>query len=79
MASLKKYSDKEWSEAKKAGFRRKKPKKPKASASLTVLNNYVTRWNKYVDDVKKAAKKYRTKEAEKKKRDSLKEKIRGHR
>mgnify|MGYP006295888869 CR=1 FL=1 len=56
-------------EARKAKFRRKKPKKPKLSASKSVYKNFVNRYNDWAKAVKKAAADYREKE-------KLKEKIR---
>jgi hypothetical protein len=57
--SLKKLSEATKSEARKAGKLPKAPKKPKQSASLSALNNYVTRHNAYVDKVQAMAAKYR--------------------
>ena len=45
--------------ARKAGFRKKAPKKPGRGASLTVLENYVSRHNNFVKEVKAAAAKAR--------------------
>lgn len=76
MAQIKSYTDAEHRDAKKAGFKRKKPKKPAASASLRTLENWVARYNQWVTDLKAKAKQYKQKEADKKKRDTLKNKIR---
>ena len=76
MAAIKKLSAEELRKARKSGFKRKKPKKPKASASLTVLENWVSRYNQWVDDAKAKIKQAAEKEREKKKREDLKAKIR---
>lgn len=44
--------------AKKAGFKRKPPKKPK-SKTFDSLSNYIVRYNDYVKDLKEAATKGR--------------------
>lgn len=67
MATLKTISTKELSEARKGGFGRKKPKKPKQSASLSSMEGYIDRFNRWVDDAKQKAKEYREREALKKK------------
>lgn len=56
-------STKEKQEARKAGFRAKSPKKPKRNASLSVLENYLSRVKEYERKVKDAAAKYRKREA----------------
>lgn len=70
MASLKKLSEAEKDKARKAGGLTKPPKKPKKSASVTALANYVTRHNAWVDRMRKKgtekAKKTSAKEALKK-------------
>ena len=71
MATLKSISTKELSEARKAKFRRKKPKKPKQSATLSAMESYIERYNQWVSDAKEKAKEYRAKEV-------LKKKIRTH-
>lgn len=67
MATLKTITTKELSEARKGGFNRKKPKRPKQSSSLTSLESYIDRYNKYVDDAKAKAKEHREREQLKKK------------
>lgn len=63
MAALLKVSESEKSLARKAGKLPKAPKKPKRNASLTVLDNYITRHNDYVKKIKDRAAKSRRKEA----------------
>ncbi len=72
MATIKKISHDELRLARKGKFKRKKPKKPKANATLTTYKNWVARYNAWVDDAKRAAKEY--KELEK-----LKTQVRSHR
>ena len=79
MAALKKLSAQELSKARRAGFKRKKPKMPKKSASLTVMENYVRRWNEYVDAAKAKIKAKAQKEADKKKKESLYNQIKSSR
>lgn len=64
-------SAKELGEARKAGFKRKAPKKPKMSASLTVMQGYFERVKEYEKAAKAKASEYR-------KREALKKKIRGY-
>ncbi len=71
MASIKKFTQDEMRLAKKAGFKRKKPKKPKASSTLSVQENYVSRYNAYVDEIKRKAKDAKKKEAIRKQIDSV--------
>lgn len=71
MATPKKFSKSDLSKARKAGFKRKKPKRPKQSASLTVWENYVARWNNWVDDAKAKIKEKADKEREKEKKKKL--------
>ena len=40
--------------AKKAGFKKKAPKKP-SSRSMAVMSSYIQRWNDWCKDVNKAA------------------------
>jgi hypothetical protein len=53
MAFLK-FSPEELRNAKKAGFKRKKPRKPK-SKTLAALTSFQERYNQYVKDMKQAA------------------------
>ena len=77
MAKIKSYTKDQYANAKKAGMKAKKPKKPKAGASLTQLENWVDRYNSWVDKITEGDKKYKRKEADKKKRESLKKQISG--
>jgi len=52
MASLKKISVDELRKARKSGFKRKSPKRPKRSAGLSVLESYIARYNAWVDDAR---------------------------
>lgn len=76
MAAIKTITPDQLRKAKKAGFKKKKPKKPKASASLTVLENWVSRYNAWIDDAKNKIKEADRKEKEKAKREKLKNQIR---
>lgn len=49
-------------EARKGGFKRKKPKKPKKSSSVTVWKNYEDRMQEWEREVKNAQKAYKDKE-----------------
>lgn len=60
--TLKTYTDEELRQARKGGFKRAKLKKPKAGATLTQLENYVSRHNKWVDDMKEKAKQQKARE-----------------
>lgn len=62
MASIKKISDATLKDARKGGFKRKKPKKPKQSASYTTLVNWIDRWNNWCRDAEMKAKEYRQRE-----------------
>lgn len=53
MALIKVSSD-EIRKARKAGFKRKAPKKPKKSASLSTLESYVSRHNEWAKSLKEA-------------------------
>lgn len=55
--SLLKISADELRKSRKSGFKRKAPKKPKRSASVQVLENYISRYNSWVKDAKASAKK----------------------
>lgn len=56
--------------ARKAGFKKKAPKKPKQSASLSTMESYVSRYNDW-------CKQARQKISDGKKRENLKKQIRG--
>lgn len=71
MAALKKLSSNDLRLAKKAGFGRKKPKKPKRSAGVSAKESYIARWNEYVDAAKEKIK-------EQKKIAALNKQIHGH-
>jgi len=45
--------------ARKGGFGRKKPKKPKQSSTLNTLENWVVRYNAWVKDAKAKAAEYK--------------------
>jgi hypothetical protein len=64
---LRKINDETLRKARKAGFKAKAPKKPKQSASATVMKNYIARHNEWVSKANEAAKKSNEKEALKKK------------
>jgi len=49
-------------DARKAGFRRKKPRKPRASASKATFENFIKRWNEYCTEAKRKAAEYRQRE-----------------
>jgi hypothetical protein len=59
-------SAKELSEARKAGFKRKAPKKPKRNAGLSALNGYLERVKEYERAAKAKAGDFRKREALKK-------------
>jgi hypothetical protein len=61
--TVKKITPSEISEAKRAGFKKKKPKMPKKSSSASVWDNYAARWNNWVDEAKAAIKAHKKKEA----------------
>jgi len=71
MATLAKITPADLSAARKAGFKKKRPKKPRASASLTTLENYVVRYNQWVKDARAKVSEKRTKMNNEKKRKSL--------
>lgn len=68
--ALSKLSAEDLRKARKAGFKKKAPKKPKQSASLATMEGYVARHNDWV-------KQARQKVADGKKREALKKQIRG--
>lgn len=70
MATLSKISTEDLRKARKAGFKKKAPKKPKQSASLATMESYVSRYNQWCKDA-------RQKVADGKKRETLKKQIRG--
>lgn len=70
MAKLLQLTDSEKSAARKAGFKRKAPARPKISASNATLERYIERYNDWVKAAKAAI-------AEGKKRELLKKQIRG--
>ena len=76
--NLKKYTDNELREARKAGFKRKFPKKGKLKTSIAV-SNYERKWNSFVDDVKRKASDFKKKEKAKEQLRKDKESIRSHR
>jgi len=52
----KKPTSEEIRDARRGGYKNKRPNKPKAGASLTVLENWETRYNNWCDGVKDGAK-----------------------
>lgn len=69
MATLAKLSEKEKADARRAGYKRKAPAKPKMSASNATLERYIERYNDWVKGARAAI-------AEQKKREALLKKIR---
>lgn len=59
MASILKISPDDLRTARKGGFRKKKPKKPSAKASLSTLQNWVSRNNSWVKEAKQRASEYK--------------------
>lgn len=76
MATIKKLSAVELGIARRSGYKKKKPKKPRAGASLTVLENYVVRFNEWVDGARAKIKERAKKESDAKKRVALSKAIR---
>lgn len=70
-SSLPRVSPEELKWARKAGAVPKRPAKPKAGASLTVMDNFLTRYKEWVKRVKSMAADGRRKDAVKKKIASL--------
>lgn len=68
MASILKISNEDIRKARKAGFKRKKPSKPKAKTELA-LENWIARYNNWVKDAK-------SKISDGKKLDALKKQVR---
>lgn len=64
--ALKKVSEEDKRVARKIGKLPKAPRKPKQSASLNTMQNYIRRHNAYVDKIKRMATDARKKEALKK-------------
>jgi len=64
--ALAKLSADQLRQARKAGFKRKAPKKPKQSASLSVMENYVAKHNSWVKDARAAISANKRKETLKK-------------
>ncbi len=56
--------------ARSDGFKKKAPKKPKQSASMNSMENYISRYNDWAKELKERAKAG-------KKRDDLKKEVRG--
>jgi len=63
-----KYSEEDKRNARKGGFKKKRPKKPKSKTHASITS-YIKRYNQWVKDLKEAAKKGRE-------LDSLKDKMR---
>jgi len=61
--------------ARKAGFKAARPDKPKAGATLTVLENWCTRYDTWVDKVHAGVKKENGKISDEKKRIDLRTSI----
>lgn len=70
-SSLPRVSPEELKLARKAGAVPKRPSKPKAGASLTVMDNFIARYKAWVSKVKSMASDGRRKDAVKKKIASL--------
>lgn len=71
MAKIHKLSPDQLREARRAGFKKKQPKKPKRNAGMAAMENYILRHNAWVSDAKR-------KISEQKKKDSLRKQIYGH-
>jgi hypothetical protein len=59
MATLAKLTSEQLREARKAGFKRKAPKKPKRGATLASMEAYVARHNEFVKEAKHAVSAYK--------------------
>jgi hypothetical protein len=59
MSTLKSLSETTKADARRAGKLPKAPKKPKQSATVRALENYVIRHNAYVDKINAMAAKYK--------------------
>lgn len=75
--NLKSLSESELREARRAGFKRKKPKKGKLK-TMNAIEGYADRWNRFVDDAKAKIQEKKKEEAEKQRVKQLREKIRRH-
>ncbi len=74
--ALKTFSEEQKRKARKMGFKSKAPKKPKASASLTSLENWQSRYNDWIDRMKAKAQDFDKRETDKKKKATLLKQIR---
>lgn len=74
--ALKKLTPVELANARKAGYKKKKPKKPRVAATLNVLENYVVKYNEWVDGARAKIKEQSKKESDAKKRVALSKAIR---
>lgn len=72
--TAKTFTETEKEAARAAGFKTKKPKKPKSKTEKS-LNSYITRYNAWVDKLKAKAKLGKVKVEKKKKLQSLKDKV----
>jgi hypothetical protein len=52
MATLMKITPEQLRQAKKCGFKRKAPKKPKRGATVSAMENYIVRYNEWVKAAK---------------------------
>jgi len=75
MAAISSISDSDLRAARSAGFKRKKPKKPKASASLSSMENFITRYNAWVKAAKDKIAAKKKKEGDKSKAKALRAQI----
>lgn len=76
MATIKKLTPAELASARRAGYKRKKPKKPRASATLNALEAFVARYNEWVDGARAKIKEKAAKDSAVKKRITLQKSIR---
>ena len=77
LKKIKELSKQDQADARKGGFRRKKPKKPAQSKlkTATQYNNYVDRYNDWADAAREKAKDYRSSQSEK---DKVKKAVKTH-
>lgn len=75
MATIMKISDSDLREARRAGFKRKKPKKGKLK-TRGAIEGYIDRNNRWVKDAKDKTREYKKKESEKVALKKLRETIR---
>jgi len=75
--NAKKFTEKERSDAKLGGFKAKKPKKPTGKITEVKYNNYIRKYNVWIDKLKAAAKKGKVKSDAKAKNQQLKNKLSG--